>query len=64
MNDPEPISPAELFQHLSDKITANNGHPYRDGVLKDYYDGANDGLSELAMQFGVIESLSDLPVRP
>lgn len=60
----EPIDRNELLEEIRAVMAANNSHPYRKGLLSDYYDGANDSLNELACKFDLVTSFKELPTRP
>jgi len=42
-----------LKQYIKSQIKANNEHPLRGIDLKDFYDGANVALEELAESFSI-----------
>lgn len=60
----EPIDRIELLDEIRAVMIANNLHPNRVGSLKDYLDGANDSLNELACKFDLVTGFKELPTRP
>jgi len=49
-----------LLMYVRTQISANNHHPYADDKLKDFYDGANTALKELAVNFGLVQDCAEI----